>query len=79
MTVTTDAAGLDLSRFLRPHDRIVWGQACGEPTTVVEALIAQAQGIGPLSAFAATLDVAAPEKVSAPSRQHTGWASCPVM
>jgi acyl-CoA hydrolase len=54
MSVTTDAAGLDLSQFLRPGDRIVWGQACGEPTTLVEALIAQAEGIGRLSAFTAT-------------------------
>jgi len=69
MTVTTDAARLDLSRFLRPGDRIVWGQACGEPTTLIEALIAQAGGIGPLAAFAATsfsglLDAAAAEKVA---------------
>ena len=54
MTVTTDAAGLDLGKFLRRGDRIVWGQACGEPTTLVEALIAQAESIGDLSAFAAT-------------------------
>jgi len=54
MTVSTDAKGLDLSAFLRPGDRIVWGQACGEPTTLVEALIAQAPSIGRLSAFAAT-------------------------
>jgi acyl-CoA hydrolase len=68
MTVMTDAAGLDLGRFLRPGDRIVWGQACGEPTTLVEALIAQADSIGRLSAFAATsfsglLNVAAAEKI----------------
>ena len=54
MTVSTDAAGLDLRAFLRPGDHIVWGQACGEPTTLVEALIAQAEHIGPLAAFAAT-------------------------
>ena len=77
MTVTTDAAGLDLSRFLRPRDRIVWGQACGEPTTLVEALIAQAEGIGPLSAFAASsfsglLDVAAAEKVAISSMGAIG-------
>jgi acyl-CoA hydrolase len=52
MSVSAD--GLDLGAFLRPGDRIVWGQACGEPTTLVEALIAQAPGIGRLSAFAAT-------------------------
>jgi acyl-CoA hydrolase len=54
MTVSTDAHGLDLRAFLRPGDHIVWGQACGEPTTLVEALIAQAESIGRLSAFAAT-------------------------
>ena len=54
MTVSTDADGLDLSAFVRPGDHIVWGQACGEPTTLVEALIAQAESIGRLSAFAAT-------------------------
>jgi len=54
MTVLTDASGLDLSRFLRPGDRIVMGQACGEPLTLVEALIAQGKDIGGLSAFIAT-------------------------
>jgi acyl-CoA hydrolase len=54
MTVATDAHGLDLGAFLRPGDHLVWGQACGEPTTLVEALIGQAARIGRLSAFAAT-------------------------
>jgi acyl-CoA hydrolase len=54
MTVATDARGLDLGAFLRDGDRIVWGQACGEPTTLVEGLLAQAESIGHLSAFAAT-------------------------
>ena len=46
--------GSTSAQFLRPGDHIVWGQACGEPTTLVEALIAQAESIGGLSAFAAT-------------------------
>ncbi|HEV7138615.1 MAG TPA: acetyl-CoA hydrolase/transferase C-terminal domain-containing protein [Steroidobacteraceae bacterium] len=54
MTITTDATRLDLSRHLRPGDRIVWSHACAEPTSLIEALIAQAEGIGPLAAFAAT-------------------------
>ena len=54
MTPVRDAGGLDLRPYVRPGDRIVWGQACGEPTTLVEALIAQAESIGRLSAFAAT-------------------------
>jgi acyl-CoA hydrolase len=45
---------LDVGRFLRPGDRIVIGQACGEPGTLVEALIEQGAGIGGLSAFIAT-------------------------
>lgn len=77
MTVSTDAARLDLRQFLRPGDRIVWGQACGEPTTLVEALIAQAQGIGPLSAFAATsfsglLDAAAAAQIAVSSMGAMG-------
>lgn len=45
---------LDLARYLRPGDRIVFGQACGEPTALVEALIEQGAGIGNLGAFIAT-------------------------
>lgn len=45
---------LDLSKYLKPGDRIVFGQACGEPTTLVEALIEQGAAIGGLSAFIAT-------------------------
>jgi acyl-CoA hydrolase len=45
---------IDLARYVRRGDRIVFGQACGEPTTLVEALIAQGEGIGGLSAFIAT-------------------------
>ena len=45
---------IDLAHYLRRGDRIVFGQACGEPTTLVEALIAQGAAIGDLSAFIAT-------------------------
>lgn len=77
MTVTTNAAGLDLSQFLRAGDRIVWGQACGEPTTLVEALIAQAETIGRVSAFAATsfsgiLSAAAAERIDLSSMGAIG-------
>ena len=49
-----DAARLDLSALLRPGDAIVFGQACGEPCTLVEALIAQGAAVPGLSAFIAT-------------------------
>lgn len=39
---------------LKAGDHIVIGQACGEPTTLVEALIDQGRGIPDLSAFIAT-------------------------
>ena len=45
---------LDLAEFLRPGDRVVLGNACGEPVTLAEALLAQAGSIGGLSAFLAT-------------------------
>lgn len=57
MTVTL-AADIDLGRFLKGGDHIVIGQACGEPTTLVEALIAQGAAIGgsesPLGVFIAS-------------------------
>jgi acyl-CoA hydrolase len=77
MTITTDAAELDLGQFLRRGDRIVLSQACGEPTTLVEALIAQAERIGDLSVFAATsfsglLTVAAADKFAISSMGAIG-------
>lgn len=68
---------LDLTQVLRPGDRIIWGQACGEPTTLIEALIAQAPQIGPLSAFAATsfsgvLDETAADRLSLASMGAIG-------
>jgi acyl-CoA hydrolase len=54
MTEVIDPTALDLGQFLRRGDRIVMGQACGEPTTLVEALIAQGAAIGDLSVFIAT-------------------------
>ena len=50
----TDPKDLDLARWLERGDRLVIGQACGEPTTLVEALIGQGRDIGDLSAFIAT-------------------------
>jgi acyl-CoA hydrolase len=43
---------LDLSRWIAPGDGVVIGQACAEPTVLVDALLAQADRIGELRAFA---------------------------
>lgn len=54
MTVQITAEQLELGQFLRAGDHIVMGQACGEPTTLIDALVAQGPAIGNLSAFIAT-------------------------
>ncbi|WP_068160657.1 acetyl-CoA hydrolase/transferase family protein [Rhodococcus phenolicus] len=45
---------IDLTDYLRSGDHIVIGQACGEPTTLIEALIEQGPGIGGVKVFVAT-------------------------
>lgn len=51
MTVMVEAQNLDLAQYLRPRDRLIWGQGTGEPLTLTEALVAQRAKIGPVSAF----------------------------
>ena len=46
----TDAA-LDLSRYLRPGDREVWGQGCAEPQTLTELLVRQRHRLGGVTCF----------------------------
>ena len=54
MTIDVTPDTLDLGRCLRRGDRVVLGQACGEPPTLVDALIRQGQSIGDLSVFIAS-------------------------
>ena len=35
------AANLDLRNWVRPGDRVLWGQGSAEPLTLIEALVAQ--------------------------------------
>jgi acyl-CoA hydrolase len=42
---------IDLARWIRAGDLVVWGQACAEPSTLVEALLAQRASIGALRCF----------------------------
>ncbi len=42
---------LDLAAYLKPGDGIWWGQAGAEPEPLVNALLDQAEAIGPLRAF----------------------------
>ncbi|WP_183093178.1 acetyl-CoA hydrolase/transferase family protein [Nocardioides stalactiti] len=42
---------IDLARFVRPGDTLTWGQTCAEPSTLVEEVVRQADGIGGLRCF----------------------------
>jgi acyl-CoA hydrolase len=42
---------LDLTRHIRPGDTVAWGQACAEPLTLTEALVAQRGLLGSVRCF----------------------------
>lgn len=42
---------IDLRRFIRPGDGVWWSQTSAEPTPLVDALLDQVAGIGPVTAF----------------------------
>ena len=44
-------SSVDLSKVIRPGDGLVWGQACAEPQTLVEAVIAQRSALSGCSVF----------------------------
>ncbi|MBV9362299.1 MAG: acetyl-CoA hydrolase [Betaproteobacteria bacterium] len=44
-------SSVDLSSVIRPGDGLIWGQACAEPQTLVEALIAQRKTLSGCSVF----------------------------
>ena len=46
-----DAADLDLTRWVRPGDGVLWSQACSEPTALVDRLIEQADDLGALDLY----------------------------
>lgn len=42
---------LELKGIVRPGDTIIWGQACGEPMTLTEALVQQRHDLGGVTVF----------------------------
>jgi acyl-CoA hydrolase len=42
---------VDLGSVIRPGDAILWGQACAEPQTLVEALVSQRANLGAVGCF----------------------------
>lgn len=65
---------LDLQRFVRPGDGVVWGQVTGEPLELTRALMEQRHAIGRLSAFvgASFSDTVKPEHADAISFSALG-------
>ena len=52
VTVEFDSvASLEFARYLRPRDTVAWGQACGEPLSLTEALVAQRAAVSGLRCF----------------------------
>jgi acyl-CoA hydrolase len=45
------AAGLDLTRHLRPGDTVTWGQACGEPLSLTRTLASQRASLSGVRCF----------------------------
>jgi acetyl-CoA hydrolase len=64
--VLDDADDLDLRRWLRPGDGVVWGQACAEPVALTSALSRQATALPPVRAFVGTTYADAFDPVAAP-------------
>jgi len=83
MTLFLDGTdGLDLARWIRPGDGLIWGQACAEPVTLTAALTRQAERLGPLTAFVGTTYADAFDPAAAPnvrvlaygaSGRNRGW------
>jgi acyl-CoA hydrolase len=73
--IELDAGALDLARFVRAGDTVVIAQGSAEPLTLTEALVAQADQIGPLTAFigATYSDTFAPDR--APSIDYASYGA----
>ncbi len=45
------ARGIDLARFIREGDRVMWGHGTSEPQVLTRALVEQRVRLGAISAF----------------------------
>jgi acyl-CoA hydrolase len=70
-----DADALDLSRWLRPSDGLVWGQACAEPTALTAALSRQPSALPPVTAFVGTTYADAFEPAGAPQIRMSSYGA----
>jgi acetyl-CoA hydrolase len=51
MTALIELDRLDFAQWVKPGDRVLWSQGCGEPLSLTERLMAQRHAIGPFAAF----------------------------
>jgi acyl-CoA hydrolase len=51
MSIELQPEELELARFIRPGDTVVWAQGAAEPLTLSEAVVAQRHAIGPITVF----------------------------
>lgn len=58
-TELRDIGALDLTRYIRPGDTVVWGQACAEPVALTTALAAQRAELGGIRCFTGICGTAA--------------------
>lgn len=70
--VFDDVEGLDLARYVRPGDLVVWGQACAEPLSLTERLMAQRADIGRFRCF---LGIPASDSVRPEHADHVSFLS----
>jgi acyl-CoA hydrolase len=50
-TEISDIGSVDLDRYIRPGDLVVWGQGCAEPLSLTEALADQREQLGGVRCF----------------------------
>ena len=50
MQILTEGS-IDLKRFVRPGDSVLWGQACAEPMALTEALVDQRANLGGITTY----------------------------
>jgi acyl-CoA hydrolase len=58
-TEISDIGSVDLERYIRPGDLMVWGQGCAEPLSLTEALAGQRMHLGGVRCFTGISESAA--------------------
>ena len=80
--ILEDVDDLDLTRWIRPGDGLVWGQGCAEPVTLTQRLMSQASELGAIGAFVGATFAGAVEPEAMPdvrlssycaSGRNRGW------